>query len=241
MARVNWSREELKSSVQAYMGMLANELDKTPYVKAELLRKLMSGSLKGRTKGSIESRFQNISSVLNDMGRPWVNGYKPFSHVGENVKLQIIELINEFNIDDGNTKPADKESKQPQDGVKEPLNQPTTGPVPREKGYSVSPTLVKDGFSSVYIARFGNTNIFKIGYGTSPRERLVEFNKHIPSSEVPELEDWSIFFVSAEMPVRAAYDAEQAILDILKDFRTVGERVKISEKNMRQLLQDFFS
>jgi hypothetical protein len=33
-----------------------------------------------RSEGSIERKLQNISAVLDVLGAPWINGYKPLAH-----------------------------------------------------------------------------------------------------------------------------------------------------------------
>lgn len=90
-----WSQNELRASVIAYLDMLSLETQGKKFVKAVIIRELQTSSLSKRTRGSIEKRFQNISSVLENIGRPWVKGYKPLSHVGVNVWKEILYIINE--------------------------------------------------------------------------------------------------------------------------------------------------
>ena len=240
MRSTNWSENELRESVKAYIEMLKLENSNVRYNKAAIIRGLMSSHLKERTRGSIERRFSNISSVLNDMGRPWVKGYKPASHVGENVKAHLIQFILELdeNIDtDEPIKPLPHEDIF---STTEILPMPTRGPAPREQGYTVSPKLDGVGNSHVYVARFSQSNIFKIGYSANPSERLSNFNEHIPSSEMPELGVWKIFFVSEQKAHKEAYRLEQQILLSLSNSRTVGERVQVSEERMLKVLEKFF-
>ena len=56
--------------------MLQLEAIETSYKKSDFNSELRSG-LKGRTKGSVELKFQNISAVLNNIGLPFIDGYKP--------------------------------------------------------------------------------------------------------------------------------------------------------------------
>lgn len=95
MAHEKWSKEELRASVLAYLDMLEMERRGERFVKIEVIRKLQATSLKDRTKGSVEKRFQNISSVLENQGKKWLTGYKPLSHVGKNVWNDIIDILNE--------------------------------------------------------------------------------------------------------------------------------------------------
>lgn len=70
-----WSGEELDAIVADYFAMLGDELAGRPYVKshhsAALIRQI------GRTHRSVEFKHQNISAVLEELGLPWIFGYKP--------------------------------------------------------------------------------------------------------------------------------------------------------------------
>lgn len=75
----DWSREEVEATVSDYFEMLAMELRGEPYNKAEHNRNLQK-LLNGRTKGAIEKKHQNISSVLIELGYPYIDGYKPLGN-----------------------------------------------------------------------------------------------------------------------------------------------------------------
>jgi hypothetical protein len=55
--------------------MLAADLSGRPYVKSSHSRALMAQI--GRTRRSVEFKHQNISAVLDELGMPWIPGYKP--------------------------------------------------------------------------------------------------------------------------------------------------------------------
>jgi hypothetical protein len=74
-----WSREEVEATVSDYFEMLVMELRDEPFNKAQHNRNLQK-LLKGRTKGAIEKKHQNISSVLIELGYPYVDGYKPLGN-----------------------------------------------------------------------------------------------------------------------------------------------------------------
>jgi 5-methylcytosine-specific restriction enzyme A len=88
-----WTDAELKLAIEAYFLMLKYEQQKTPYVKAEVNRQLQI-KIPTRTHKSIEYRWQNISSVLNDNKLPFIDGFKPAKNVGSNVKERIWQIIN---------------------------------------------------------------------------------------------------------------------------------------------------
>lgn len=70
-----WRDDELDAIVSDYFSMLDAELTGRPYVKAHHNTVLMQQI--GRTHRSIEFKHQNISAVLDELGLPWIPGYKP--------------------------------------------------------------------------------------------------------------------------------------------------------------------
>jgi hypothetical protein len=71
----DWTDDELDAIVADYFVMLGNELARQPYVKAHHNAALVAQT--GRTRGSVEFKYQNISAVLERMGLPWIFGFKP--------------------------------------------------------------------------------------------------------------------------------------------------------------------
>jgi hypothetical protein len=70
-----WSDDELDAIIADYFAMLGAELSGKPYVKSHHSAALMSRI--GRTHRSVEFKHQNISAVLEELGLPWIHGYKP--------------------------------------------------------------------------------------------------------------------------------------------------------------------
>jgi len=75
---IDWTAEQNSIVVGAYFEMLLQEQDGTRYVKAEYNRNVQSRT--GKTRGSVERKFQNISFLLQEMGHPTITGYKPLSN-----------------------------------------------------------------------------------------------------------------------------------------------------------------
>lgn len=72
----HWSEAEVEATVRDYFEMLRAEAEGIAFNKSEhnqTLRRLLSG----RSKSSVELKHQNISAVLDAMGLPYINGYKP--------------------------------------------------------------------------------------------------------------------------------------------------------------------
>ena len=70
-----WMDDELDAIVADYFAMLNSELRGKHYVKARHSASLMERI--GRTHRSVEFKHQNISAVLEELGMPWIPGYKP--------------------------------------------------------------------------------------------------------------------------------------------------------------------
>lgn len=71
----DWQDEELDAIVADYFDMLRADLAARPYVKLRHSEALMARI--GRTHRSVEFKHQNISAVLDELGLPWIPGYKP--------------------------------------------------------------------------------------------------------------------------------------------------------------------
>ena len=77
MAR-NWSDSEIEAIIEDHFDMLANEQNGLAYNKSD-----HRGALRekiARSEGSIERKHMNISAVLNSLGLPYIDGYKPYGH-----------------------------------------------------------------------------------------------------------------------------------------------------------------
>lgn len=90
----DWSDAEIQAAVDAYLSMLTREQRGQTVNKAYENRILREGALAGRTKGSVEFRMQNISTVLEELKRDRITGYKPAKNVGANVARSIREALN---------------------------------------------------------------------------------------------------------------------------------------------------
>src|SRR5450756_1988112 len=71
----DWQNDELDAIVADYFAMLEADIAGLPYIKSQHSRALMAHI--GRTHRSVEFKHQNISAVLDELGLPWIPGYKP--------------------------------------------------------------------------------------------------------------------------------------------------------------------
>ncbi|WP_319025684.1 HNH endonuclease [Acidithiobacillus caldus] len=89
----NWSEEELRASVEAYVEMHRKESSGTAFSKKSYYEDLAKKF--GRTVKSYEYRMQNISYVYSLQGRQWISGLKPARNVGAKVVHVLERLISE--------------------------------------------------------------------------------------------------------------------------------------------------
>lgn len=75
----DWSRTEVEAIVEDYLTMLEHQLRGRRYSKTEH-RRALSRLLSGRNESSIEYKHRNISAVLEEVGYPFLSGYKPLSN-----------------------------------------------------------------------------------------------------------------------------------------------------------------
>ena len=87
----DWTAEENRTIVAVYLEMLDAELRGEQYVKADFNRKVARAT--GRTRGSVEYKFQNISSVMADLGLPWVTGYKPAKNYQNGLLREVVRQV----------------------------------------------------------------------------------------------------------------------------------------------------
>lgn len=84
----DWSGSEIAAVVLAYGEMLQAQRAGHPFVKVRYNERGQEAT--GRSKGSVEFKFCNISAVLRDIGSDWVKGYEPRGNyqaaLGEAVK-----------------------------------------------------------------------------------------------------------------------------------------------------------
>ncbi len=92
-----WTEEELRAAVLAYTEMQRKERNEERVVKAAIYRELSARY--GRSPKAFELRMQNISSVLDRMGRSWIAGLKPRGHSGSGIEAVIERLINDLDND----------------------------------------------------------------------------------------------------------------------------------------------
>lgn len=73
----DWSAEEVAVAVKDYFEMLRAELSGAGYNKSAHRREL-SALLSNRSETAIDRKHMNISAILEELGHPWIEGYKPY-------------------------------------------------------------------------------------------------------------------------------------------------------------------
>ena len=88
MSNGPWTDAENDLIVADYFAILAEDMARRPYNKAQHRRSLMP-LLQSRTEGSIEFKHQNISAVLKGLGEDWIPGYKP----AFNFQMTLVDAV----------------------------------------------------------------------------------------------------------------------------------------------------
>lgn len=86
----DWQEDELDAIVADYFAMLEADLSGQPYVKSHHNAAMVAEI--GRSRGSVEFKHQNISAVLDELGMPWIPGYKP----RRNYQDDILDAIDRY-------------------------------------------------------------------------------------------------------------------------------------------------
>lgn len=89
MARI-WSDDENNAIVKDYFVMLEHEQTGVNFSKAAHWRDLVKTT--GRSKGSIEYKHGNISAVMDALGLPYIDGYKPY----RNYQKALFEAVEAY-------------------------------------------------------------------------------------------------------------------------------------------------
>ena len=69
--------------------MLTDELAGRPYSKTE--HRLELRKAVNRSHGLVERKHQNISAIMQELGLPWINGYKPLG----NFQRALLDAVDE--------------------------------------------------------------------------------------------------------------------------------------------------
>ena len=88
----DWTADEVEATVRDYFGMLRKEAAGQSYSKSEHNEHLRS-TLITRSKASIELKHQNISAVLDQLGLPYIRGYKPRSNLQELLRQTVANYV----------------------------------------------------------------------------------------------------------------------------------------------------
>lgn len=93
-----WTSSEVELIVTDYFDMRAKFLRGEAFVKARHYQAIMRQT--GRTKGSVEAKYMNISAALERLSLPWVRGYAPLRNF-QGALLRAVEtrIAQEWNED----------------------------------------------------------------------------------------------------------------------------------------------
>lgn len=86
-----WTQEQLAAAVHEYRLMQLRATQGLSVNKAQVYREL--AEVHGRTPKAWEYRMQNISHVLSQLNRDWIQGLKPAKNVGPAVTSALLSLL----------------------------------------------------------------------------------------------------------------------------------------------------
>ncbi|NTX67770.1 GIY-YIG nuclease family protein [Myxococcus sp. CA051A] len=110
-----------------------------------------------------------------------------------------------------------------------PRRKPTTGPTPTSATFFVERIAEQRAFT--YCFQFGKRDLWKIGHTGDVKTRLQDVNTHVPSEALGE--NWHVFLTHRWESSIDAHAMEQRVLKALDRFRTEGERVRCSQKELK--------
>lgn len=87
----SWSVFENEVIVAAYLDMLELELHGKPFIKSRINEDVRRSI--GRSRGSVEYKFQNISAVLIELSHPYVRGYKAASNFQDSLRDAVVAQV----------------------------------------------------------------------------------------------------------------------------------------------------
>ena len=87
----DWSEQEVAAAVASYFEMLRLDAQGAPYEKSAF-NEALRAELRGRSKASVELKYQNVSAVLHAMDLPFIPGYKPRG----NAQLLFRQAVQKF-------------------------------------------------------------------------------------------------------------------------------------------------
>lgn len=156
----NWSEEELKASVEAYVDMLSKYENETPFVKNKYYSDLSERF--GRTPKAFAYRMSNISHVYDLMGRKYLSGLKPAVNVGPTNIPIIQRLIYEVE----ETKLSDFEKKVTHYRLQKNLEEPSGVTEPAKK-YSTTIQFSRDPKVKAWVLKEANGECENCGSKTT--------------------------------------------------------------------------
>ncbi len=110
---------------------------------------------------------------------------------------------------------------------------PTRGPSPTEWTATTTRNLGESSYT--YALRFGNRDIWKVGFAADPKARRNQINCHVPTEVLHE--EWTLWRTHRWSSEKGAYAMEQRLLSLLEKSRTSGERISCNETEISRAWQ----
>ena len=98
MPNPDWNQEEIVVVIDAYFGMLGDQIAGRSIVKARVIRDLKDGPLMGRTLKSIQYKMQNITAILRQASLPFVKGLSPKANVQQALRTRVHDFARQRHL-----------------------------------------------------------------------------------------------------------------------------------------------
>ena len=83
-----WTKEEIEAVIAPYFRMLEMQLVGESFSKADV-RAGVAAAVPARTPKAIEFKWCNISAILDELGLPWVDGFKPLRNYQRSLRSAV--------------------------------------------------------------------------------------------------------------------------------------------------------
>jgi hypothetical protein len=88
----DWDSKEIDAVVRAYFWMLGEQVSGNEFSKKQVVARLQFVDLAARNRSAIERKLSNISAILDEIGAPWIRGFKPLSHFQKALRDRVLAV-----------------------------------------------------------------------------------------------------------------------------------------------------
>lgn len=91
MAHV-WTQQEIRATVRAYLKIMNRE-DAGKKINKEQVYRDLNDRFPNHSPGAYGLKMQNISAILKESGRPFIEGLKPMDHYQSSLRDTVLDEV----------------------------------------------------------------------------------------------------------------------------------------------------